>query len=56
MKTLKIIQIVGVLVLLLGVIVRSGTGAYYGTAIAMLGILIYAVARLMAWVKSDKVF
>jgi len=52
MKTLKIIQIIGVLILLLGVIIRTGTGDYSGTAIAMLGILIFTVSRLTLWVQS----
>jgi len=52
MKTLKIIQIIGVLILLLGVFIRTGTGDYSGTAIAMLGILIFTVSRLTLWVQS----
>lgn len=55
MKKLKIAQVIGILILLLGVIIRAGAGEYYGTALAVLGILIYAVARVTAWIQSDKV-
>lgn len=54
MKKLKIAQVVGVLLLLFGVIVRAGAGELYGTYFMLLGILIYATARVIAWVKSDK--
>lgn len=53
MKTWKILQVVGVLTLLVGVVVRVG-GEYYGTAIALLGVLVYAIARVTTWVKSDR--
>lgn len=56
MKTLKLVQIVGVLILLFGVIVMAGAKEHYGTFFALLGLLIYAVARLTTWVKSDKEF
>jgi cell shape-determining protein MreD len=54
MKNLKIAQVVGVLLLLFGVIVRAGTGELYGMYFVLFGILIYATARVIAWVKSDK--
>ncbi len=54
MKKFKIAQVVGVLLLLFGVIVRAGTGEIYGMYFVLLGIIIYATARVMAWVKSDK--
>lgn len=54
MKNLKIAQVVGVLLLLFGVIVRAGSGEIYGMYFVLLGILIYAAARVMAWIKSDK--
>jgi hypothetical protein len=53
MKKLKIIQITGVLILLLGVIIRAGAGEYYGTALGLFGLVIYVVARLTLWVKSN---
>ena len=52
MKILKILQIVGVLMLLLGVIIRAGAGEFYGMYLVLIGILIYAVARLTYWVQS----
>lgn len=54
MKELKIAQVIGVLLLLFGVIVRAGTGEIYGMYFVILGVLIYATARVTAWVKSDK--
>lgn len=54
MKKLKIAQVIGVLLLLFGVIIRAGTGEIYGMYFVILGVLIYATARVTAWVKSDK--
>lgn len=54
MKAMKIAQLVGFLVLAIGVIIRAGAGEYYGTFIALIGVLIYAVARVAAWMQSDK--
>ena len=54
MKAAKIAQVVGFLTLAVGVIIRAGAGEYYGTAIAMLGVLIYAAARVTTWIISDR--
>jgi len=54
MKAWKILQLVGVLVLLLGVIVRAGTGEYYGTGLAVLGVLLFAIGRIGGWLRSDQ--
>lgn len=54
MKKLKIAQIIGVLLLLLGVTIRTGTGEIYGMYFVVLGLLIYVIARIFAWMKSDK--
>ncbi len=54
MSSLKIAQLVGVILLILGVIIRAGMGEFFGMHIALLGILIYAVARIAAWLKADK--
>jgi hypothetical protein len=53
MKAWKIVQLVGVLLLLLGVIIRVG-GEIYGMALAILGVLLYATGRVAAWLKSDQ--
>lgn len=53
MKAFKILQILGVLLLLLGVIVRVG-GEFYGMHLAILGLLLFVVGRLGAWMRSDK--
>ena len=54
MKKLKIAQLIGILLLLLGVIIRAGTGEYYGMYFVLLGLMVYTVARVTAWIKSDK--
>lgn len=51
LKRYKVIQLVGVLILLLGVIVRAGAGEYYGTGMAVLGALLFAVGRVAAWMR-----
>lgn len=53
MRNWKIAQVVGVLVLLVGVVVRVG-GDFYGMHIALLGLLVFVVGRIGAWLKSDK--
>lgn len=54
MKAWKITQIVGFLLLAIGVIARAGAGEYWGTGLAMLGVVVYAVGRVGAWLKSDR--
>jgi hypothetical protein len=51
-KTLKVIQLVGVVLLLLGVVIRVG-GEIYGTHTAVLGVLLYAFGRIALWLKRD---
>lgn len=53
MKALKIAQLVGILMLLVGVIIRAGAGEFYGMHLALLGLLIYTVAKVTAWIKTD---
>jgi hypothetical protein len=53
MKAWKIAQIVGVVLLLVGVVIRVG-GSFYGMHLALLGLLVYVVGRLGAWLKSDR--
>lgn len=53
MKTWKIAQLIGVLMLLAGVVIRVN-GEIYGVHLAMLGLLIYVVAKVTLWIKSDK--
>lgn len=54
MKPWKIAQIVGFLLLVVGVIARAGAGEYWGTGLAMVGVLVLAVGRVGAWLKSDR--
>lgn len=51
MKTLKIAQIVGVLMLGVGIGVGYNTGSF---GWALLGVVVYAGAKLTAWVNSSK--
>jgi hypothetical protein len=53
MKKWKLVQLVGVLVLLLGVVIRAGTGEMTGTGLAVIGVLVFAVGRVAAWLRSD---
>jgi hypothetical protein len=53
MKMWKILQIVGVLILLVGVVVRVG-GEFYGVHLALLGLLLWIVGKVGAWLKSDQ--
>jgi hypothetical protein len=52
MKAWKIVQLVGVLLLLLGVVVRV-SGELAGMWLVVLGVLLYTVARVTLWLKSD---
>jgi hypothetical protein len=54
MKKLKIAQLIGVLILLLGVIIRAGAGEFYGMWLVVIGLLVYTVARIWAWIANDK--
>lgn len=54
MKTWKIVQLVGVLALLFGVVIRAGAGEFYGMYLVLLGVLLFAVGRVGAWMKDDR--
>lgn len=54
MKAWKITQLVGFLILIVGVIIRAGTGEYYGTGLTLLGVIVFAAGRVGAWLKSDR--
>ena len=54
MKTpmwIKLLQLIGVLLLLVGVIARAGAGEFWGTWLAVIGVLLFAVGRVIAWLK-----
>lgn len=53
MKPWKIVQLVGVLVLLLGVVIRVG-GELFGMWLVILGVVSYTVGRIAAWLKSEQ--
>jgi hypothetical protein len=54
MKAWKVTQLVGVLLLLFGVIVRAGAGEFWGTGVAVFGVLVFAVGRVAGWLRSDQ--
>lgn len=51
MKKWKIVQIIGFLILVIGVITRVG-GEYVGTFVAIVGLLVFVVGRLAAWLNE----
>lgn len=53
MKKFKIAQLIGILLLLVGVIIRAGTGEFYGMWLVVIGLLIYTAARVWAWIAKD---
>lgn len=51
-KPIKAIQTVGFLALVMGVIVRAGTGEYWGTVVGVIGLLVYFLGKFLAWWKN----
>lgn len=51
-KPIKALQLVGFLLLALGVIVRAGSGEFWGTWVALIGFLLYALGRVAAWWRN----
>lgn len=47
----KLLQLVGVALLLVGVIARAGADEYWGVGLALLGLVLFAVGRIAAWLK-----
>jgi hypothetical protein len=52
MRAWKVAQLVGVLLLLLGVVIRVG-GEFYGMWLVVTGIIVFVLGRVGAWLKSD---
>lgn len=55
MKTpmwMKLLQLVGVLLLLVGVAGRAGADEFWGTWLALIGLLLFAAGRVAAWLKT----
>lgn len=52
MRHWKIVQLVGVLLLLLGVVIRVG-GEFYGMWLVVIGVMLYALGRVMVWLTKD---
>lgn len=51
-KPFKALQLIGVLLLIVSVVARIGTGVHYWTGAAFLGLLMYALGRVLAWWKN----
>lgn len=51
-KPFKALQLVGVLLLIGAVVARIGTGDYWWTGAAVLGVMLYALGRVLAWWKT----
>lgn len=54
MRRWKVVQLVGILILLTGVVLRAGAGEVYGTGIGAVGVLIFAIGRIAGWLLSDR--
>ncbi len=50
--TWKLAQLIGVLLLLVGVAARTGLGEFWGTWLAVTGTAAFAVARVGAWLAE----
>ena len=48
-KKWKATQLVGIALLLVGVAARIGTGDYWWSALALFGVFVYALGRILAW-------
>ncbi|MNL71241.1 hypothetical protein D3C87_1963670 [compost metagenome] len=51
-KPFKALQLIGVLLLIVAVVARISTGSHYWTGAALLGLLLYALGRVLAWWKN----
>lgn len=51
-KTLKALQLVGFALLAVGVIARAGAGEFWGMWLAVIGVAMLAIGRLLAWWKN----
>ena len=47
----KALQLIGFACIAIGVIARAGAGEYWGTALATLGVILFAAGRVLAWWK-----
>ena len=50
-KKFKALQLTGFACIAIGVIARAGAGEYWGTALAMLVVILFAAGRVLAWWK-----
>jgi hypothetical protein len=48
---IKLVQLIGLALLVLGVISRAATGEFWGTWLAIIGFLLFATGRVSAWLK-----
>jgi hypothetical protein len=48
---MKLLHLTGVVLLLFGVIARAGAGEFWGRWLAVVGFLLFAAGRVIAWLK-----
>lgn len=48
-KPLKAVQLIGLIMLFLGVAVRAGAGEYWGSFMAFTGFSIWVIGKTLAW-------
>lgn len=48
-KKWKAMQLGGALLLIVAVVARIGTGDYWWTGVGVVGVLLYALGRILAW-------
>lgn len=48
-KKWKAMQLIGVALLIIGVVARIGTGDYWWVGVAVIGLIVYALGRVLAW-------
>jgi hypothetical protein len=51
-KPYKAAQLLGFLLIAVGVIARAGAGEFWGTGLALLGVLVFACGRVAAWWRN----
>lgn len=51
-KLFKALQLGGAVLLIVAVVARIGTGDHWWTGAAVLGALLYALGRVLAWWKN----
>jgi hypothetical protein len=51
-KTFKALQLIGFLMIFVGVIARAGAGEYWGSFLALTGFVVWALGKALAWWRT----